>query len=85
MDGGGGRPRPALVLCVLGANRQGPASAVLLGSCPRAVVFAVLTKGVVDRLDDGLWALLRAPELYVWALVAIAGTACQQSRSGPVR
>ena len=42
-------------------------------------VFAVLTKGVVDRLDDGLWALLRTPELYVWALVAIAGTAWQQS------
>ena len=42
-------------------------------------VFAVLTKGVVDRLDDGLWALLRTPELYAWALVAIAGTAWQQS------
>ena len=42
-------------------------------------VFAVLTKGVVDRLDDGLWALLRTPELYVWALVAIAGTAYQQA------
>ena len=36
-------------------------------------------KGVVDRLDDGLWALLRTPELYAWALVAIAGTAWQQS------
>jgi threonine/homoserine efflux transporter RhtA len=34
---------------------------------------------VVDRLDDGLLALLRTPELYVWALVAIAGTAWQQS------
>jgi drug/metabolite transporter (DMT)-like permease len=42
-------------------------------------VFAVLTKGVVGRLDDGLWALLRTPELCVWALVAIAGTAWQQS------
>ena len=38
-------------------------------------VFAVLTKGVVDRLDHGMWALLRTPELYVWALVAVAGTA----------
>ncbi|HUL99520.1 MAG TPA: DMT family transporter, partial [Mycobacterium sp.] len=28
---------------------------------------------------DGLWALLRTPELYAWALVAIAGTAFQQS------
>jgi hypothetical protein len=39
----------------------------------------VLTKGVVDRLDDGLLALARTSELYVWALVAIAGTAYQQS------
>lgn len=73
---------PALVLCVLGANVvKGPASAVLLGFVSGALwgVFAVLTKGVVDRLDDGLWALLRTPELYVWALVAIAGTAFQQS------
>jgi drug/metabolite transporter (DMT)-like permease len=42
-------------------------------------VFAVLTKGVVDRIDDGLLALLRTPELYAWVLVAIAGTAWQQS------
>ncbi len=73
---------PALVLCVLGANMvNGPASAVLLGLVSGALwgVFAVLTKGVVDRLDDGLWAMVRTPELYVWALVAIAGTAYQQS------
>ena len=36
-------------------------------------VFAVLTKGVVDRLDDGLWAMIRTPELYVWALVGDRG------------
>jgi drug/metabolite transporter (DMT)-like permease len=73
---------PALVLCVLGANvLKGPASAVLLGAVSGALwgIFAVLTKGVVDRLDDGVWALVRAPELYVWALLAIAGTAYQQS------
>jgi drug/metabolite transporter (DMT)-like permease len=73
---------PALVACVLGANvLKGPASAVLLGVVSGALwgLFAVLTKGVVDRLDDGLWALVRTPELYVWALVAIAGTAYQQS------
>jgi drug/metabolite transporter (DMT)-like permease len=73
---------PALVACVLGANvLKGPASAVLLGVVSGALwgLFAVLTKGVVDRLDDGLLALLRTPELYVWALVAIAGTAYQQS------
>jgi len=60
---------------------SGPVSAVLLAVVSGALwgVFAVLTKGVVDRLDDGLWALLRTPELYVWALVAIAGTAWQQS------
>jgi len=73
---------PALVLCVLGARVvKGPASAVLLGVVSGALwgLFAVLTKGVVDRLDDGLLALLRTPELYVWALVAIAGTAYQQA------
>jgi len=73
---------PALVACVLGANvLKGPASAVLLGVVSGALwgLFAVLTKGVVDRLDDGLLALVRTPELYVWALVAIAGTAYQQS------
>jgi drug/metabolite transporter (DMT)-like permease len=73
---------PVLVLCVLGARVvKGPASAVLLGFVSGALwgVFAVLTKGVVDRLDHGLWALIRTPELYVWALVAIAGTAYQQA------
>ncbi|HZN78512.1 MAG TPA: DMT family transporter, partial [Mycobacterium sp.] len=73
---------PALVLCVVGARIwSGSVSAVLLALVSGALwgVFAVLTKGVVDRLDDGLWALLRTPELYVWALVGIAGTAWQQS------
>jgi len=73
---------PALVLCVVGARIwSGPVSAVLLALVSGALwgVFAVLTKGVVDRLDDGLWALLRTPELYVWALVGVAGTAWQQS------
>jgi drug/metabolite transporter (DMT)-like permease len=73
---------PALVFCVVGANvAKGPVSAVLLGVVSGALwgLFAVLTKGVVDRIDDGLWELIRTPELYVWALVAIAGTAFQQS------
>ncbi len=73
---------PALVLCVVGARIwSGTVSAVLLALVSGALwgVFAVLTKGVVDRLDDGLWVLLRTPELYVWALVAVAGTAWQQS------
>jgi drug/metabolite transporter (DMT)-like permease len=73
---------PALVLCVVGARIwSGPVSAVLLAVVSGALwgLFAVLTKGVVDRLDDGLLALLRTPELYAWALVAVAGTAWQQS------
>jgi drug/metabolite transporter (DMT)-like permease len=73
---------PAMVLCVIGARIwSGPISAVLLAVVSGALwgLFAVLTKGVVDRLDDGLWVLLRTPELYVWVLVAIAGTAWQQS------
>jgi drug/metabolite transporter (DMT)-like permease len=73
---------PALVLCVVGARIwSGSVGAMLLALVSGALwgVFAVLTKGVVDRLDDGLLALLRTPELYVWALVAIAGTAWQQS------
>jgi drug/metabolite transporter (DMT)-like permease len=73
---------PALVLCLLGARMwSGPVSAVLLALVSGSMwgVFAVLTKGVVDQIDDGFLALLRTPELYAWALVAIAGTAWQQS------
>ncbi|MET0452173.1 MAG: DMT family transporter [Mycobacterium sp.] len=73
---------PAMVACVIGAKvLSGPISAVLLALVSGALwgIFAVLTKGVVDRLDDGLWALLRTPELYAWAAVAVAGTAWQQS------
>lgn len=73
---------PALVLCVIGARIfPGPTGAVLLALVSGALwgVFAVLTKGVVDRLDDGLVELLCTPELYAWAAVAIAGTAWQQS------
>jgi drug/metabolite transporter (DMT)-like permease len=73
---------PLLVACVVAAGMlTGPISAVLLAVVSGALwgLFAVLTKGVVDLLSDGLWPLLRAPELYAWALVAIAGTAWQQS------
>jgi drug/metabolite transporter (DMT)-like permease len=72
---------PALGLCAVGARIwSGPISVVLLGIVSGALwgVFAVLTKGVVDQLDDGIWAVLRTPELYAWALVAVAGTAWQQ-------
>jgi len=77
---------PALALCLIGAKVwSGPISAVLLAVVSGALwgLFAVLTKSVVDRLDVTSWAgvgeLLRTPELYAWALVAIAGTAMQQA------
>jgi drug/metabolite transporter (DMT)-like permease len=73
---------PALVACVIGAKFfSGPVSAVLLAIVSGALwgLFAVLTKGVVDRLDDGVLAVLKTPELYAWVAVAIAGTAWQQS------
>jgi drug/metabolite transporter (DMT)-like permease len=74
---------PVLVLCVFGARVLAgrPAAAVLLGVVSGSLwgLFAVLTKGVVDRLGHGLWAVLTAPELYVWAAVAVAATAWQQS------
>lgn len=73
---------PALVLCLLGARIwSGSIRAVLLGLVSGSLwgLFAVLTKGVVDRLGDGIWAVLRTPELYAWVLVAIAATVWQQS------
>lgn len=71
---------PALVLCLLGARIwSGPVRAVLLGLVSGSLwgLFSVLTKGVVDRLGDGIWAVLRTPELYAWVLVAIAATVWQ--------
>jgi drug/metabolite transporter (DMT)-like permease len=73
---------PALMLCLLGARIwSGPIRAVLLGVVSGSLwgLFSVLTKGVVDRLGDGMWALLPTPELYAWVLVAIAATVWQQS------
>ena len=73
---------PALVACVIGARIfSGPVSAVLLAVVSGALwgLFAVLTKGVVDRLDDGILAVLKTPELYAWVAVGVAGTAWQQS------
>lgn len=73
---------PALLLCVIGARIwSGPTGAILLAVVSGALwgLFAVLTKGVVDRLDDGLLAVLETPELYAWALVGVAGTAWQQA------
>lgn len=80
---------PVLALCLMGAQIfAGPTSAVLLAVVSGALwgLFAILTKAVVGRLDVTSWTgvveLLRTPELYVWAVVAIAGTAMQQASFG---
>lgn len=73
---------PAMLCCVLGARIcSGAVAAVLLAlvSASSWALFAVLTKAIVDVFDGGAWALLRTPELYVWALVAVLGTVFQQS------
>ena len=74
---------PLLVLCVLAARMWPgrPPSAVLLAVVAGSslAVFAVLTKGVVDALGGGLATLLRAPELYLWIPIALAGMIFQQS------
>jgi len=80
---------PALVLCVIGARIfSGSISALLLGAVAGSLwgLFAVLTKGVVDQLGNGVVAVLRIPELYVWMVVGIAATAWEQSafRAGPM-
>ncbi len=73
---------PILVALVLAARRASPQkSAVLLAVVSGSLwgLFAVLTKGVVDRLGDGLWAVLMTPELYAWAVVALLATMLEQS------
>ena len=71
-----------IVACVVGARlATGSLPAVLLAVVSGSLwgVFAVLTKGVVQLLGEGVGPLLRSPELYGWALAALAGTAYQQS------
>ncbi|OMC21353.1 DMT family transporter [Mycobacterium sp. SP-6446] len=80
---------PALILCVIGARIfSGWTSALLLGLMSGSLwgLFSVLTKGVVDQLGHGIMPLLRMPELYIWAVLAIAATAWEQSafRAGPL-
>lgn len=74
---------PLIALCIIGARVLAPrkVSAILLACVSGALwgLFAILTKGVVDRLGDGIWEVLRAPELYAWAVVAVAGTGYQQA------
>src|ERR1700749_1264242 len=73
---------PALVFCVLGARIwSGAVAAVLLALVAGSslALFAVLTKGVVEAGEGGVGALLRAPELYAWLAVALAGMVFQQA------
>jgi drug/metabolite transporter (DMT)-like permease len=75
---------PLLVFCVFGARiwSPGPLAAVLLAVVAGSslALFAVLTKAVVEvAKDDGLMAVLTAPEFYFWVLAALAGMIFQQS------
>jgi hypothetical protein len=73
---------PVLVLCVLGARIwPGSVAAVLLAVVAGSslALFAVLTKGVIEAGEGGVGALLRAPELYAWVAMALAGMVFQQS------
>lgn len=74
---------PVIAVCLVVARLKDgrPVAAVLLGAVSGSLwgVFAVLTKGLVDQLDQGIVALLRTPELYGWILVAITATMLQQS------
>lgn len=77
---------PVLALCVIGSRVwSGPVSAMLMAVVSGALwgLFAVLTKAVVHRLDvtsvAGVLELVRTPELYAWAIVAVLGTSTQQA------
>lgn len=73
---------PTLVACVVGARvRGGRIAAVLLGLVSGSLwgLFAVLIKGAVGELSNGVTELIRTPETYAAVLVAIGGTAWQQS------
>lgn len=71
-----------VVACaVAAAARRGTTRAVLLAVVTGVAygVVAALTKGVVDALGEGLFALLTTWETYALAGAAIAGTLVQQS------
>jgi drug/metabolite transporter (DMT)-like permease len=78
-----------LILCAIGARIfSSSVRALLLGLMSGSLwgLFSVLTKGVIDELGRGIPTLLRMPELYVWAVLAIVATALEQSafRAGPL-
>lgn len=73
---------PVLVGCVVAARIWGGALAAVLYAFVSGSlwgIFAVLTKGVVFELGDGVSAVVRTPELYAWVLVALGGLAWEQS------
>lgn len=73
---------PAVVLCLVGARAwPGRVEAVLLAAASAISwgVVAVLTKGLVELIGDGVRPLVSSPELYAWAALAVAGTVFQQS------
>jgi drug/metabolite transporter (DMT)-like permease len=73
---------PVMVFCVLGARIwSGAVAAVLLAVVAGSslALFAVLTKGVVEAAEGGFGAVLRAPELYAWLGIALAGMVFQQA------
>lgn len=80
---------PLLVGCVVaGRIRGGTTAAVLFAGVSGSLwgIFAVLTKDVVARLGDGAGAVVTAPALYAWLLVALGGFVWSQSafRAGPL-
>jgi drug/metabolite transporter (DMT)-like permease len=80
---------PLLVACVVTGRLKGGALAASLFAFVSGSlwgVFAVLTKGVVARLDHGAWALITSPELYACVAAALGGIVWSQSafRAGPL-
>lgn len=74
---------PLMVACVIAARYWAgrPQAAVLLALVAGSslALFAVLTKGVVEVLEDGFGAVLRAPEFYPWLVMMLCGMIFQQS------
>jgi drug/metabolite transporter (DMT)-like permease len=75
---------PLLVACVLAARvfAGRPIAAVLLAVVAGSslAVFAVLTKGLVEVLENhGVTGVLRAPELLPWLVATLVGMIFQQS------
>lgn len=76
-----GVPLLAAAIAIARTRSGTPLAAVLLGLAAGSLwgVFAVLTKGVVDQLDHGVWRLLTMPELWAWIAVSVTATTLQQS------